>query len=204
MMKLRFVLIFVVIFILAFFTLNSRFVYANLKFLLESKNLSQFSFQIPSLPVKIPKTIPLPDKATLTINEIGVSAPIIFNVGSDTSAIYENLQNGVVHYSGTPKPGAGGVSVVLGHSSAYPWYKGAYGSVFAILGKLKVGDTFSVRYEDGRTFTYSVKESIVFSPLKSDDRLAAIEKDSKNSIVLLSCWPIGTNYKRIAIYAEVI
>jgi LPXTG-site transpeptidase (sortase) family protein len=203
-MKLRFVLIFIIIFILAFFTLNSRFVYANLKFLLESKSLSKLPFKIPELPVKISKNAPLPNNATLSINEIGVSAPIIFGVGTDTNSIYKNLEDGVVHYSDTPKPGSGGFSVILGHSSAYPWYKGAYGSVFALLGKLKIGDTFSVRYEDGRIFTYSVKELVIFSPLKNNDRLTEIEKNSKNSVVLLSCWPIGTNYKRIAVYAEVI
>jgi len=203
-MKLRFVLIFLIVFILAFFALNSRFVYANLKFLFEYKNIAQNIIKSSPQPPKIVKNLPLPDKATLTISKIGVSAPIVFNVPNTTNDIYKNLENGVVHSSDTPKPGEGGVSVILGHSSAYPWYKGAYGSVFAILGKLKVGDTFSVTYEDGRTFNYSVKELIIFSPFKSNDQLSTIEKNSKNSLVLLSCWPIGTNYKRIAVYAEII
>lgn len=189
---------------MAFFSLNSRFVYANLKFWIEAKNFTNNNVKPPGLPVKTAKNLPLPDKATLIIGEIGVSAPIIFGAGTDAKNIYRNLENGVVHYSDTPKPGAGGVSVILGHSSAYPWYKGAYGSVFALLGKLKPGDVFSVRYEDGRTFTYSVKQSIIFAPFKNNDQLSKIEKNPKNSIVLISCWPIGTDYKRIALYAETI
>ncbi len=63
---------------------------------------------------------------------------------------------------------------------------------------------FYVQYADGRVFNFLVKQSIVFSPLSNDARLTAIEKTPGSSLVLISCWPIGTNYKRIAIQAELI
>lgn len=160
-----------------------------------------FSLSGPSKTEPDKKTV-LPDKATLIIGTIGVSVPIVFNTESDTKSIYKSLENGVVHYSDTPKPGMDGISIILGHSSAYPWYKGAYGSVFALLGKLKPGDKIYIKYSDGQTFAFSVKQSIIFSPFKKDARLTQIEKSDWPTLVLISCWPIGTNYKRIAIQAE--
>ncbi len=197
-MKLRFFSIFIAAFVLIFAVLNSRFIYANAKFWLQDTVAHEQGS---------PKTKGVPggqlsDEATLIINGIGTRAPIIFGTGDNTKDIYKNLENGVVHYSGTPKPGTDGVSVILGHSSAYPWYKGAYGSVFALLGKLKVGDKIYVEYSNGQTFAYSVKQSVVFSPFKENAQLAQIEKSGKPTLVLISCWPIGTNYKRIAVEAE--
>jgi LPXTG-site transpeptidase (sortase) family protein len=200
--RLRFFSVFVVAFILMFAVLNSRFVIANVKFWVLGGVVPPpiISDNLPK--IEPDKKIVLPDKATLVVGGIGISAPVVFGAGSDTKNIYDNLENGVVHYSSTPKPGMDGVSIILGHSSAYPWYKGVYGSVFALLGKLKTGDKIYVEYGDGQTFAFSVKQSIVFSPFKEDTRLAQIEKSEKPTLVLISCWPIGTNYKRIAVQAE--
>lgn len=206
-MRLRFFLVFVVAFVFIFAVLNSRFILANAEFWMYGKNIIPTALS--KLPVSGPaqiesKTKVLPDKATLVIDNIGVSAPIIFNVGTDPNSIYKNLENGVIHYSSAPKPGMNGVSIILGHSSAYPWYKGAYGSVFALLGKLKAGDRIYIEYSDGSNFVFSVKQSVIFSPLKENAQLAQIEKSERPTLVLISCWPIGTNYKRIAIEAELI
>lgn len=205
-MKLRFVKFFVIVFVVIFTVLNGRFVYANLKYWLVIGPLPvAINANIPKLPISSPRiTPPLPDQAILKIDRLGISASIVFDAGGDLKNIYSNLEKGVVHYSSTPKPGLDGVSIILGHSSAYPWYKGQYGSVFALLGKLQLGDKFSVRYADGRVFNFAVKQSIVFSPFADDARLTQIEKTSGSSLVLISCWPVGTNYKRIAVQAELI
>lgn len=208
-LKLRFLTIFIITFVVFFAVLNSRFVAANVRFWLltgaDQSNLVS-NQKITPLPVELskPQTALLPNQATLVINGLGISAPIIFNVPDDARQIYDQLENGIVHYSSTPKPGLPGVSVILGHSSAYPWYKGRYGSVFALLGHLKPGDRFYVQYSDGRRFNYVVKQSIVFRPLIDDPRLTQIENNPRSSLVLVSCWPVGTNYKRIAVQAELL
>jgi LPXTG-site transpeptidase (sortase) family protein len=198
-MKLKFLFVFVAAFVLIFAVLNSRFIYANLKFWLEGGTAHERNSPPKTESVQKGQ---LPDGATLIIDGIGVRTPIIFGVGDNVKNVYKNLENGVVHHSGTPKPGMNGVSIILGHSSAYPWYKGAYGSVFALLGKLKAGDKIYVKYSDGRTFVFSVKQSIIFSPFKENPQLTQIEKSEKPTLVLISCWPIGTNYKRIAVQSE--
>ncbi len=207
---IRFAAIFVGTFVLFFGLLNIRFLSANVRYWLAPGTIrvaDSLQNAIKLLPLAArAQDLPLSDHAHLVIDSIGVDAPIVFGVGSDEQSVYDNLTYGVVHYSDTPKPGAtaGGVSVILGHSSAYPWYKGKYGSVFSLLGKLKPGDKFYVQYDDDRLFIYEVKQSIVFNPFSSDERLQAIEQSKTPTLVLLSCWPVGTNYRRIAIQAELV
>lgn len=205
---IRLTVIFLVTFVGSFLLLNIRFVEKNVQYWVAPGTIrvpDSSANAIRLLPLAAntaPK--PLPDHAMLVIDEIGIKAPIVFNVPPDNTLIYNELENGVVHYSLTAKPGDPGTGIILGHSSAYPWYKGDYGAVFALLSKLKVGDRFYVQYEDNRSFFYEVKGSVVFNPFKSDERLAALENLQGNNLILVSCYPVGTNYLRIAIQAQQI
>jgi LPXTG-site transpeptidase (sortase) family protein len=200
--------IFIVSFSVAFLLLNLRFVEQSVQYALapgsiQSRDTLGDAIRLLPLAQKI-QDKPLPDTAALIIDKIGVHAPIVFNVSNDNDAIYKRLEDGVVHYSDTARPGLPGVSIVLGHSSAYPWYKGDYGAVFALLSKLNVGDRFYVQYEDNRTFVYEMTQSIIFNPFAKDERLAALESAPGSTILLISCYPVGTNYKRIAIQATLV
>jgi len=205
---IRLGVIFCVTFVVAFLLLNYRFVakevqYAVAPGTIQSRNTIGDAVRLlPTAQEAAPA--PLPDKAKLVIDEIGVNAPIVFNVPDNTDLIYNQLENGVVHYSITAKPGTPGTGIILGHSSAYPWYKGDFGAVFALLSKLKPGDRFYVQYSDDRSFFYEVKESLVFNPFKTDERLNAIENAVGNNLILVSCYPVGTNYLRIAVRAQQI
>ena len=202
----RLFFIFLCSFVGAFLLLNMRFVEKNIQYVLapgtiRTKNTLQDAIRLLPIAQNVaPK--PLSDKAHLVIDSIGVNAPIVFNVPDNNDLIYANLEKGVVHYSTTSKPGMPGVSVVLGHSSAYPWYKGDYGAVFALLSKLQAGDRFYVQYDDNRVFVYEMRKAVIFNPIADDGRLASLENEPGNYLILISCYPVGTNYKRIAIQAE--
>ncbi|HXV26944.1 MAG TPA: sortase [Candidatus Paceibacterota bacterium] len=204
----RLAYIFVATFAVVFLLLNYRFVEQNVQYVIapatiRSRNTLDDAIRL--LPISQAVVAkPLPDQATLIIDSIGVRAPIVFNTPDDTDMIYDRLEDGVVHYSGTSKPGDGGVSIVLGHSSAYPWYKGDYGAVFALLSKLQPGDRFYIQYSDNRSFFYEMKENLIFNPFKGDERLTAMERASGDNVILISCYPVGTNYLRIAVRAEQI
>ncbi len=138
----------------------------------------------------------------LSIPRLGISAPIIMEPTTDENRIYKKLESGVVHYGTTPLPGQPGTSIILGHSSAYPWYKGDYGSIFAQLSKLKTDDIISVEKE-GQILNYKVSRSIIFYPKTADDfELRELETTTGSSLVLMTCWPTGTNAKRIAVRAD--
>jgi LPXTG-site transpeptidase (sortase) family protein len=210
-MKKRFFIVFISTFVIIFSVLNIRFAIANIRFWVAPGTITTddtLGDAIRLLPLSENIQFrPLPDKARLVIDSIGVNAPIVFNVPNNNDSIYDNLESGVVHYSTTQRPGIEnpGISLILGHSSAYPWYRGNYGSVFALIGKLKPGDKFYVQYEDNRVFVYEVKQSVVFNPFDADDpKLAEIERSREPSLVLVSCWPVGTNYRRIAVHATLV
>jgi len=197
--------LFVGVFFVTLGILNIRFLGVSLKYYVNKASFLNAHPSARLLPIaKAVTENPLPDEARLVIDNINVSAPIVFGRGSNEDVIYDNLEDGVVHYDSSVKPGLKGVAIILGHSSAFPWYKGDYGAVFALLNKLQPGDKVLVQYSDGRTFTFVVQKSIIFNPLGDEDRLKEFEQTSKRSIVLLSCWPVGTNYRRIAVQAEVL
>ena len=81
------------------------------------------------------------------------------------------------------------------------WYKGDYGAVFALLSKLSPGDRFYAQYEDNRIFVYEVAQSVVFNPFQENSRLNELEAMQGDSIILISCYPVGTDYLRIAVRA---
>lgn len=205
-LKVRGIVIFLASFTLAYGIFNYRFITSYIYFKLNSNSFVEFSpnpKEVVHLPISdFRSNTPLPANAEIIIEKLDIRAPIVFNLADDEKVIFNNLENGVVNYPGTVKPGEAGLSLLLGHSSALPWYKGDYGSVFALLGQLKKDDIFYVRYSDGRTFTYKMYDSVIFSPLSTDDSYLKLEGDS--NLVLLSCWPVGTSYKRIAIKAKLI
>ena len=205
-MRRRFLIIFLGGFVAIFLIFNVRFLYANIRYWIAPGTIKNQNATMPS-PFPLAQDVrfkPLPNAANLVIDSLGVNAPIVFNIPGNNDAIYKALEQGVVHYSDTIKPGMRGVSVILGHSSAYPWYKGKYGSVFALLSKLNTGDRFYVRYDDGRFFIFEVEKSIIFNPLSDDSRFRELDQTDGASIVLVSCYPVGTSYLRIAIKANLI
>ena len=200
--KLRFFSVFVVGFVLIFAVLNSRFLVAEVRY---SLGMTPTISPAPATsPIPERTTIKTSDSAVLTIGKIGVSAPIVFGVSDKTKDIYDNLSRGVVHYSPSSRPGEKGASIILGHSSDYPWKKNAFGSVFALLGKLAPGDRLQVQYDNGTVLTFEVKQSLIFAPFSNDSRLEKIEGSTDSSLVLISCWPVGTTYKRIAVEAVLV
>jgi LPXTG-site transpeptidase (sortase) family protein len=205
---LRLIFIFLLTFVGAFLLLNIRFVEKNIQYAIApgtivTRNSIEDAIRLLPLSQKVEEQ-PLPDKARLVIDAIGVNAPIVFGVPDDNDKVYNNLENGVVHYSNTSKPGLPGTAIILGHSSAYPWYKGDYGAVFALLSKVKAGDRFYIQYSDNRTFVYQMQKAIVFNPFSDNAQLAELENSAGSNVILLSCYPVGTNYKRIAVLASVV
>jgi LPXTG-site transpeptidase (sortase) family protein len=204
--SIRLAIIFISTFVGAFLLLNIRFVEKNVQYwaapgTIQTRDTLQDAIRLLPLSENAQPKL-LPDTARLVIDKIGVDAPVVFGVPPDNTLIYNRLEQGVVHYSSTAKPGSPGTAIVLGHSSAYPWYRGNYGAVFALLSKLNPGDRFYVQYSDNRTFVYQVHQSVIFNPFAGDDRLQQLENAPGNHIILISCYPVGTNYKRIAIQAD--
>ncbi|MBI5732115.1 MAG: sortase [Candidatus Magasanikbacteria bacterium] len=112
--------------------------------------------------------------------------------------IQSGLQNGVVHYPGTAKPGEYGNLFMTGHSSYYPWDPGKFKDVFATLNKLEVGDRYYVYYGQIK-YTYEVFEKKEVQPGNVDVLKQPV--DQKIS-TLMTCTPVGTALRRLIITAQ--
>ncbi|MEK7506455.1 MAG: sortase [Patescibacteria group bacterium] len=202
----KFLKYFVIFFAITFAIFNSRFVAAEFKFWLTKKGVDVGLVLNSTLVPVVKTTLPVAEAREffLEIPAIGAKAPIVLEPSINPDIIFNRLENGVVHYADSALPGEKGTAIILGHSSAYPWYKGKYGSAFALLGKLRPGDEIFIN-NGNKTLKYKVSESLIFNPFASkDNRLAALEKTDGSSIILVSCWPVGTAYKRIAVRADLL
>ena len=133
------------------------------------------------------------------IPKIKVKAEVVFPDTNDSKKLLKWLEKGVIHYPDSEKFGERGVAIILGHSSAYPWYRGNYGSVFALLEKLQAGDEVIV-VSQGKKYLYRVSGSKVVVP--KDFKVE--NPDDKSHLWLMSCWPVRTNKLRIVVATDLV
>jgi len=135
---------------------------------------------------------------TLEIPKISISVPIIFSNSADKNSLAKDLNLGVVYYPGSVYPGQTGQIVILGHSAPPGWPKIKHDWVFTDLDKLAIGDTIFIDLNN-KQYKYVVKQKTIIK------RGADIPQDNlsvdKNVLTLISCWPPGKDYQRIAVEA---
>lgn len=148
-----------------------------------------------------------PTDDRLVIPKLGKSIPLVHMTGENIEGenwhelekqIQSGLQNGIVHYPGTAKPGQFGNVFLTGHSSYYPWDPGQFKDVFATLGKLDVGDRYYVYYNQIK-YTYEIVDKREVQP--NNVEVLAQPTDKKIS-TLMTCTPVGTTLRRLIITAE--
>ena len=139
------------------------------------------------------------------IKKINVEVPMIWSQSADEKAMLKDLEGGVNHYPKSAAPGQNGNAVISGHSSNYFWIKGDYNYIFKDLNNLEPGDviTATTIQKNGRIITYNYKISDKFVTSPDDERIFE-EIDELPTITLSTCWPLGTNFKRLIVKAEMI
>jgi len=149
-----------------------------------------------AMPGSLPQITNFPDN-TLTIDKINLSAPVIWNV--EEEIILDKLKDGVAHYNGTSLPGEGGNIFIVGHSSNYFWVQSDYNNIFALLDKLQPRDRIEVSYK-GNKYVYEVQQTTIVKP----NEVQVLENTPKETLSLMTCWPIGTSLKRMLVQAELL
>ncbi|HOX10915.1 MAG TPA: sortase [Candidatus Moranbacteria bacterium] len=139
------------------------------------------------------------------IKKINVEVPMIWSQSAEEKAMLKDLEGGVNHYPKSAAPGQNGNAVISGHSSNYFWIKGDYNYIFKDLNNLEPGDviTATTIQKNGRIITYNYKISDKFVTAPDDERIFE-EIDELPTITLSTCWPLGTNFKRLIVKAEMI
>ncbi len=139
----------------------------------------------------------VPPESVIIIPKINVSAPIIYADSAADDEVMKDLQDGVVHYVNTAKPGEVGNAVIFGHSSNDWWEPGNFKFVFALLGKLEVGDQIQVNYSS-RKYVYEVSEKKVVAPTE----VSVLNPTADPTLTLITCTPPGTAWQRLIIVAK--
>ncbi|MBI2263149.1 sortase [Candidatus Berkelbacteria bacterium] len=134
---------------------------------------------------------------TLYIAKTDTEAPVIFNV--EAAQILNYLEKGVVHFKGTALPGEKGNVFITGHSSNYPWRQSPYNTVFALLDKLEKKDQIALVYQN-KKYLYEVAE--VFTVKPKD--VWVMQETEEPVLTLMTCYPLGTNLKRLIVRAKQI
>lgn len=170
----------------------------SIKNLIEEDNARDMNLDIEITPYenrivipKIGKNIPLVDIVNQEVEWGGEELENIF---------MKELENGVIRYPGSAKPGKNGNTFVFGHSSNFPWIKGDYNDVFALLDHVDNGDEIIIYYNQ-KKFKYKINRKDVVTP---GDVSVLKWREDKKELSLMTCWPIGTTLNRLIVTGELV
>lgn len=138
----------------------------------------------------------------IIIPKINVEIPVDYSQTSTNDAAIESaLDNGVVHYPTTVKPGELGNSAFFGHSSNNIFNKGKYKFAFLLLSKLQKDDTFYLTYNK-TLYTYKVVDKKIVKP--SEVGVLGTVEGYAATASLITCDPPGTTINRLVVIGEQI
>lgn len=173
----------------------------------ESKKYNLVSVPTPtSLPEQITPT-PTPVIEDLTyeieIPKILAKAAVVEGVSPFDQAEYTRvLKNEVVAQAkdtAIPGSGKGKLTYIFAHSSQMELGMIRKNSVFYLLGELGNGDEVFINYH-GQNITYRVFDKKI---IDADEIEYLKYSDPEREVLILqTCWPIGTNWKRLLVLAE--
>jgi LPXTG-site transpeptidase (sortase) family protein len=137
---------------------------------------------------------------SIIIPKIGASAKVIPNVDpTDEDAFKPALMKGIAHAKGTVFPGLAGNTYLFAHSTDNWWNVGRYNAIFYLLKDLTLGDEVVVFFE-GKRHDYIVTKTYVAEA--TDVELLVNSQQGEEQLVMQTCWPPGTTWKRFFVVAK--
>ena len=140
---------------------------------------------------------------TLRIPKILAASRVAKNVSPFNKEEYLKVldNNLVAQAKDTALPGDGkGTTVYLfAHSTQQGIQTVRKNSVFYLLGEMQISDPIFINYE-GKVYTYRVYNKKVVNA--SEVEYLKYKDENKEVLILQTCWPLGTDWKRLLIFAE--
>jgi LPXTG-site transpeptidase (sortase) family protein len=144
-------------------------------------------------PTQVPQ---IKSEYSLFIPKIKAYAPIVIGVDPWNEKDYkEKLKQGIAQAKGSALPGKPG-SYLFAHSSDYPWNITRYNTAFFKLNQLRKGDKIYIHHNN-EVITFVVTDSKEIWPNEIQ-----YLKDRRADLTLQTCTPIGTDLKRLLIFAK--
>lgn len=143
---------------------------------------------------------PIDTDFSIVIPKIGASARILANVDpSNEDDFIPKLLEGVAHAQGSVFPGIKGNTYIFAHSADNFWDAGRYNAIFYLLKDLEEGDEIVIFYQ-GKRYNYYVTGSQIVEP--EEVHFITEAKTGVEQLVLQTCWPPGTAWKRLLVFAK--
>jgi LPXTG-site transpeptidase (sortase) family protein len=187
---------FVAVFLICFLIINWGSVSWIFNYKVVSQFFSGFFQKNSSQSVNAVSSELLKKENNLEIPKLNISAPLI--LAKDESQVKWDLDRGVVLYPKSALPGEPGQTIILGHSSPLNWPNIKYDWVFSRISELEENDEIFL-YFNRQKFTFRVKNKIF---LEKGGELPKDLTGSRNTLILISCWPPGKDLRRIAVVAQ--
>jgi LPXTG-site transpeptidase (sortase) family protein len=141
---------------------------------------------------------PIDRQFGIVIPKIAANSRVIDEVDAfDPEKYQEALVDGVAHAKGSALPGQPGNVFLFAHSSVNFFEAAKYNSVFYLLHWLKPGDEIMLYYQD-KPYVYRV-EKVEQIGAQELEYIFGYQPESK--LVLMTCWPPGTDWKRLVVTA---
>lgn len=146
--------------------------------------------------------IPFDTNFSILIPKIGANARVFANTDpSDEKQFLPILQQGVAHAKGSVFPGIPGNTYIFAHSADNFWDVGRYNAVFYLLKDLSAGDDIVIFFENQR-FNYKVSELRVVDAEDVSLLVNSQNPEGGPILILQTCWPPGTTWKRLIVLAK--
>ena len=136
---------------------------------------------------------------SLYIPKIRAKSQVIGNVPvADEKAYLEALKRGVAEAAGLSHPGQPGTTYLFAHSTDSPLNFARYNAVFYLLDKLEAGDWVEVVYQN-KLLRYKVVQVQI---LEANDTRYLTTGSPDEILVLQTCYPPGTSWRRLVVVAK--
>jgi len=144
---------------------------------------------------------PVDTNFSIVIPAIGASAKVYPNIDPANPDIFlPILQKGIAHAKGTVFPGIKGNTYLFAHSTDNFWDVGRYNALFYLLKDVQKGDEIAVFFQ-GKRHNYVVTGSRIVDP--SDvSYIVDARNQTQEQLILQTCWPPGTTFQRLLVFAK--
>lgn len=137
----------------------------------------------------------------IMIPKISVISSVVPNVDPFKEEEYRRaLKNGIAQAKGTSLPGEKGTIYLFAHSSGPPWELTRYNTIFFRLDDLRPNDEI-ILIKSGQKHLYKVTDKKIVWP---QDTKYLMGKDTPDQLIIQTCYPLGTDFKRLLVFARPI
>jgi LPXTG-site transpeptidase (sortase) family protein len=135
----------------------------------------------------------------IDIPKIKATARVFPNTPADDKAAYsEVLTKGVAHAAGSYFPGQGKTIFLFAHSTNSSFNAVRYNAVFMLINELNNGDTINIFF-NGKYYIYQVFDKKIVPSNRTD--FISFQADTE-TLILQTCWPPGTTWNRLLVFAR--